>query len=292
MTDHGSAADRPGASDFGGGTKYDLDLGAAEKATGSWSTIVANRTGGQGKTVVTQLLYEGLRQAGVPVKLASVDSDAGSAQRSKLGGLYPETKDLPISAKLSDVADEDPSASLRHWDAVGALLRERNTVIDLGANVVGSLLNWAQMSLEASAMRGKPLNFLVVVTAQEKSAADAIAVLKDIEETREAIEIGKIGVVFNEGLGKFERSGAQMSALRALIAEKGYASIEIGRGMIKAVDAGVSIGRLGTMTSAEYQSVMELEYDTTAIRELRLAQAWIKKSIEAVAAAGFAPTAA
>lgn len=285
MTNIEAASEQPKASEFG------AEVVRPAALAGTYACIVANRTGGQGKTVVTQLLYEALREGGVPAKLASVDTDARSAERSKLGGLYPETKDLPISADLADVAEEDPSVALRHWDAFGALLRERNTVIDLGANVIGSMLRWAQMSLQASAMRGKPLNFLVVVTAQEKSAADAIAVLNEIEATRGALEIGKIGVVFNEGLGKFERAGPNLTALRALIAEKGYAAIEISRGMIKAVDAGVSIGRLRTIEPADYQKAMELEFDTAANRELWLAQAWIKKSIEAIRAAGFAPAA-
>ncbi len=273
----------------GSGGRFVDAAGGSAAADENWSCIIANRTGGQGKTLVSQLLYEALREGGVPARLAAVDSEAGSTDRSKLGRLYPETRDLAIAVDLAELVDAEGVRALEHWDAFGQMLREHNMVIDVGANVIGAMLRWAQVTRPGRVMAGRPMNFLVVVTAQETSAADAVAVLDEIEATRSSLVIGQVGVVMNEGLGKFERSGPKADALQKLIADKGYPVVKVSKGHVKAVEAGISLGRLHGMAFEEYQRLMDLESQFAAMRDCDLANAWLDRSIAALAAAGFAP---
>lgn len=77
-----------------------------------------------------------------------------------------QTFELAVSPDLREIAIGDGDAALRHWDVLGRVLRQRNVVVDVGANVIEPMLRWMQLSLKPDA--GHPVNFLVVVTAQEQ----------------------------------------------------------------------------------------------------------------------------
>ena len=266
------------------------DMETLRRAQESWSCMVATRTGGQGKTLVSQLLYEALRDSGVPAKLASVDTDGRAGERSKLGLLYPDVRELAIGADLADVMRSGGMEAVTHWDTFEQLLRERNIVIDVGANVIGSLLRWAKITSPAELIRGRPMNMLIVVTAQEKSAIDAMTTLSEIEATRGEMDIGRVGVVMNEVHGKVDRPGEHMAALQRMVAEKGYPVIGVAKGWAQAVDEGVSLSRLRTMKWEDYRKVRGHEFDTAASRELKFAKLWVDEAIAALRQAGFAPT--
>ncbi len=129
-----------------------------------FACIVANKTGGQGKTTVAQLLYEALLDAGVGPRLAAIDRAGGSRRRSKLGTLYPQTFDWGVAADLAELAAGQGEAALRHWDVLSRVLKQRHVVIDVGANAIDPMLRWMQLSLTADARH--PMNFLVVSTVR------------------------------------------------------------------------------------------------------------------------------
>lgn len=260
-------------------------------ANESWSCLVGNRTGGQGKTLVTQLLAEALSDAGVQATLASVDTAHGDT-RSKLGALYSGAIDLAVAADIGEAAAEgDSMAGLRHWDGFVDVLRRKNVVIDIGANVWPPIAQWAEVSKPSRFIRGRPLNVLVVVTAQDSSIRDGLVMLSQVEAAAEDLNVGRVGVVLNQHGGKFEESDANVKALRAYIAERNLPTIDLTRGHVKATDMGVSIARLRKMDGSEYHKVRSSESEVAAWRELDFAQAWIEKAIAAFRAAGFAPAA-
>lgn len=260
-------------------------------ANESWSCLVGNRTGGQGKTLVTQLLAEALNDAGVQATLASVDSVHGE-ERSKLGALYPGAIDLAVAADIGEAAVEgDAMAGLKHWDGFIDVLRRKNVVIDIGANVWPPIAQWAGVSKPSRFIRGRPLNVLVVMTAQDTSIQDGLVMLRQVEAAAEDLNVGRVGVVLNQHGGKFEESDANVKALRAYIAERNLPTIDLTRGHVKATDMGVSIARLRKMDGSEYHKVRSSESEVAAWRELDFAQAWIEKAIAAFRAAGFAPAA-
>jgi hypothetical protein len=150
------------------------------------------------------------------------------------------------------------------------------------------MLRWAQIAKPVRLMTGREVNFLVVVTAQEKSAADALATLAEIEATRGAMAIGKIGVVMNEAHGKFG-SGPQMQALRKQIVAKSYPVIAIKRCHAYSHDDSIAIGRLVTIGWEEYQRLRGLDEEMTAMRNLDSVQTWIEETFAAIRGAGFAP---
>jgi len=251
--------------------------------------IVANKTGGQGKTTVAQLLYEALLDAGVGPRLAAIDRAGGSRRRSKLGTLYPQTFDWGVAADRAELAAGQGEAALRHWDVLSRVLKQRHVVIDVGANAIDPMLRWMQLSLTADARH--PMNFLVVSTAQEHAAADAMAVLDEIEASRRAIAVGRIGVVLNGAFGSFDQPGDKVAGLMALAKARGYPIIQLPFGYLNGVDRGIAISRLRGLTWQEYQAEMAIPVAGTAERLLLKTQRFIRQALEALREAGFAPPA-
>jgi hypothetical protein len=258
---------------------------------GGWnfSCVIGTRGGGHGKTLIAQIVYEALRESGIEPHLAAIDTDARGSARSTLGLLYPETVELPTAPDMADLAEGHGELALEHWDGLARLLRERNVVLDLGANVIGPMLRWAQIAKPIRVMQGRVVNVLVPVTAHEKSAADALALVAEIEATRACMAIGKIGLVMNEVHGKFEAPGPSAVALRETAAKKGYPVVSLKMGHVKAVEAGMPLGRLRTVDAGTYQRLLGHVNDIPAMRELNFVNAWLDGAVTRLREIGFAP---
>ncbi len=250
--------------------------------------LIVSGAGGQGVTLLTQLLFEARIASSSEQQLAAVMA-AEPGERSTLGQLYARTIDFPVIVGIADafvLAD----ATGPSFDPLGNLLKHGDVLVDVSSAAWPTLVQWADASLSENSSRA--VDLLVVVSTADRSLRRAITILRDAEALRPLLGICKIGVVFNEAHGPFGHEGPALKALRGQIETKGYPIIEIEHSYVYALDDSVSIGRL---KASDWETFKKLPGHNEGVKSLDhydLIQAWIKKSIEAVAAAGFAPTAA
>jgi hypothetical protein len=179
--------------------------------------------------------------------------------------------------------------AVRHWDSFAGLLANRNLVIDLGANAVGPLFRWAEVSDPRDVTSDRRLNLVVPVTAQQASARDGLAVLKRSFEVGDHLNIGVRVVAFNEGHGKFEGIAGAVDELRDYVREKRIATVTIPAALLEAMDQGVGLRKLEKMTPDQYQTAMGFPYAMTAIRELRQLKEWALAAIVEFVRVGVLP---
>lgn len=184
------------------------------------SIICAARSGGQGKTTVAQLIHTVCQRNNIPHSLYSADF-LGRDARSKLGKLYPgRVTELGIGATFQDVkASDDMNQSIRYWDRLGDVLVEGGAVIDLGANVIDRVLDWAEQRHAASVLqkRGAPgIDACVVCKSTMHSVDQAVSLADTFLEGR-LFPLGRVFVIINEADGKVLTDPAR-EKLRALAA--------------------------------------------------------------------------
>ncbi len=112
----------------------------------SLNTLISvAHAGGQGKTTVAQLLYIAAQRVGANYKIAAADNMDENG-KSKIGKLYGDkVEEYGTGALLTAARTENnPNASLRYWDKFGHVLLSGGYVVDLGANVISRLLEWAE----------------------------------------------------------------------------------------------------------------------------------------------------
>ena len=183
--------------------------------------ISAAYAGGQGKTTLAQLLYLSARRAGYQPRLFAADFQDETG-RSKIGKLYPDrVVELGTGAELIAARRENnPNAAVRYWDKAGNLFLEGNAIIDVGANVFQSLVEWGVDRNVASLMekRNAPKIELFCVTRAQRHGLDNIANLIQQVTKSKPFRLGRIVVVQNEAGGDF--SGLDMEGeLRARFPE-------------------------------------------------------------------------
>jgi hypothetical protein len=169
------------------------------------SIICAARSGGQGKTTVAQLIHTVCQRNNIPHSLYSADF-LGRDARSKLGKLYPDrVTELGIGATFEDVkTSDDMNRSIRYWDRLGDVLVEGGAVIDLGANVIDRVLDWAEQRHAAAvlAKRGAPgIDTCVVCKSTMHSVDQAVSLATTLLEGR-LFPVGRVFVIINEADGK------------------------------------------------------------------------------------------
>lgn len=168
------------------------------------SVMIGNRTGGQGKTLVAQVLAVASLALQAPYHTVAVDVPPGNTKvRSKLGLLLPQTQEIAISAETSDVLASG-AAIFRHFDKLGSVLRIGGSVIDTGANVLPAILEWID-HIDADFNRTGMfhVDLIVPATAQATALSDAHRVLI---KSLPFVTIERRILLFNFMQGKPDRS--------------------------------------------------------------------------------------
>jgi hypothetical protein len=139
--------------------------------------MLGGRTGGHGKTVMAMAIHALLELRGLSANVAAVDT-AGSSTRSKIGGVLDDVREIGVSAELGKILSNS-GAALTHWDALSDQLMSEAGVVDLGANVISSVLAWG-VEAELGAVLGESsVSLIVPVRDSEISVRDAVAVVND-----------------------------------------------------------------------------------------------------------------
>ena len=168
--------------------------------------ISVAHAGGQGKTTLAQLLYIWGSQAGGQFKLAAADF-LDESGRSKIGKLYPgKVLEYGTGAGLTAVRSENnPNASVRYWDELGNLFLSGGYILDVGANVVKSVFEWAEDRRLSTvlARKGAPKFDIFCICKAEKHATDDIQRLVRMIGQGNALRPRNIYIVLNEAAGNF-----------------------------------------------------------------------------------------
>jgi hypothetical protein len=173
---------------------------------------------------VSQTLHYISKERGEPLKVMAADTvgDKGGAAKSKLARfLEPEdvVEELGIGATITSIRS-DQDAALEYWGRLGEALCEGNVLVDVGANVVPAIWDWAKEINAGRVLRTAPSIWLVIpVTAQAQSLVDACDLIQLAETKQAHLPISKYIVVFNEHEGKFDgiRDTAEYRELAKLI---------------------------------------------------------------------------
>ncbi|WP_114394870.1 hypothetical protein [Oleisolibacter albus] len=164
------------------------------------------KTGGQGKTLVAQMLVLQHERKGVPAKLAAADSDTLN-QRSKFGRLFTHVKELGIGEELTKIkASTDPNLAIKYWDEFGRTLLDGGHIIDVGANVASELFAWAEARNAGSLLRRRnaaPVDLVVATKAEGQAIEDARALIQYSFDKQEWLPTARRFVVLNEVAGSF-----------------------------------------------------------------------------------------
>ena len=202
--------------------------GAAAPSGSKRFIIVANRTGGQGKTLLTHLLATCLRRADPLFHVMCADSledVGGGVMRSKLGRAVMDTIELGAGPSAADVQLK-PRLALDFWDGVAVPLMDATgsgCIVDVGANVVDSIIEWARSADLAEVFGDQVVTDVVVpVVATPKSIADARAVVSSLSRDG-GLPMRSIFLVRNEWQATFERleGGEDYAAVAAAVARTG-----------------------------------------------------------------------
>lgn len=171
--------------------------------------IVAARTGGQGKTLVSQLIAFGLEIAAQPARIVAIDS-TGDDSCSKLAKFLDQVEDVQIAPDLAN-QKRDPRSGLSHWDQIGERLMAGGALIDVGANVIWQLLDWAELRHAAEVLRRRgapPITLVVPTRAQAQAVEDALALLERVTGSRNGLPVAQTILVLNEASGPFNAYGS------------------------------------------------------------------------------------
>ncbi|MBF0394141.1 MAG: hypothetical protein HQL38_15795 [Alphaproteobacteria bacterium] len=170
--------------------------------------IVSNRTGGQGKTLTASMIALGHQLGGETLGLVAVDT-VNEGATSKLGKLHSDVLEFRIGAGLADIK-KNSAAALAHWDKLGALLLQGGVLLDLGANVVHALWEWAaaRNASQVFVRRAAPPICLVVpARAQSQAIEDAVTLLRLSFDDEHILPIAERVLILNEAGGGFEKFG-------------------------------------------------------------------------------------
>ena len=209
--------------------------------------IVGNRTGGQGKTLISQLLARSMKDVMV-VAADKADKD----EKSKIGHIIEDARkyDAPKASEGRPVLErrfapvgvmelgagptaievlKDPHKSIAIWDKVGEAALSNNLVVDLGAQVVDSLLDWAENSgapdlLYCSGPNDSPIPVTMVIPmmATGKAVTDAWEIYERLADAQRfpVPFVNSVLFVKNEADGSFgqmEHSSAMRSINTVLV---------------------------------------------------------------------------
>ncbi|MEP9353243.1 hypothetical protein ABLE93_06535 [Xanthobacter sp. KR7-65] len=192
--------------------------------------ICAAYAGGQGKTTLAQMVFSALRKRDLAYKLVAADFTDGTGH-SKIGKFFPtRVLELGIGSALgSSKSENDANAPLRYWDRFGGLLLAGGAVLDMGANVVPQLVQWAHHRRVSYIMqqRNSPEIDLLVVTKPETHAIENVSTLIEDVVVGGALPVANIIVVENEVGGSF--AGQSLARIEKAGAGRNLTFIKIPR---------------------------------------------------------------
>lgn len=176
--------------------------------------VCGTRTGGQGKTLVSHLIamFSG------EVRILSADKADEETGRSKIGRFFEQVVEIGVGPTAEEVV-VDPHKALAFWDRVGDQAMQEHVLIDLGAQVIDSLMDWARASDVGSAFDGEVEVMMVIpMTASAKAVADAKEIYQRLR--KEGSLVRRFVFVRNFADGAFSEMDRQQSMqdLRKLVA--------------------------------------------------------------------------
>lgn len=215
-------------------------------------TIVGNRTGGQGKTLLAQMIARSTAGAHV-VAADKADAETGM---SKLGRILQDVKDAnktdPKREKIAKALEnakaldhafdpvaivelgvgpsaidllQDPHKGIAIWDEVGQLAMEQHVVMDLGAQVVDGLLDWAENSGAAEIFdtADVPVRMVIPMMASAKAVNDAHEIFQRLM-TFEPRFASEVIFVRNAADGSFSQIDydPMMQKIKAVVERKDF----------------------------------------------------------------------
>ncbi len=264
--------------------------------------ICVSHAGGQGKTTLAQLLYIWGNNSKTPsqFKLASadfLDLDKDGRRSSKIGKLFPgKVEEFGTGAELSAVRTENNmNASLRYWDKLGNIFLIGGYVVDLGANVIKPISEWAKdRKLGAILSRkGAPKIDVFCICKAEKHATDDVEGLVKMFVEESALPPQNIYIVLNEAAGPFggmkldETLSAKHPDAKLTFIKLPRCQSEIWAPMEQ---FGVSIDRVLAMTEDEICETLEVDV-WTASAGLEELKSWFETSLQNFRTAGAIPKA-
>lgn len=252
--------------------------------------LVGNRTGGQGKTLISQLIHCGYAYSGKPIDAVSADSSEAGAS-SKLGRILGNVQELGIGANISSVMENQHEA-VRYWDQLGKRLLGGNCVIDLGANILPLIFQWAEQRNARRVLKGTPIALVIPVTAQAQSLADAVEMLQASREAE--LPISNRYIVLNEYHGSFDRllDNPDYAAITKAARSHPTTVIKLPKAKVEVWDQieakNLSFEKLGRMAHPEWQKEFDINPFAASGSDIAYIK-WVRGALEAFESAGLVP---
>jgi len=252
--------------------------------------LVGNRTGGQGKTLISQLIHCGYAYSGKPIGAVSADSSEAGVS-SKLGRILGNVQELGIGANISSVMENQHEA-VRYWDQLGKRLLQGNCVIDLGANILPLIFQWAEQRNAHRVLRGKSIALVIPVTAQAQSLSDAADMLQASYHSE--LPISECYIVFNEHHGSFDRlkDHPDYKAITRPDPSRSKTLVELPKANVEVWDQieakNISFEKLGRLAHPEWETVFDVNPFEASGADIAYIN-WVVKALEAFEGAGLIP---
>ncbi len=159
---------------------------------------VVNGKGGVGKSVLMMVLAWQYEAEGRPLRLIDIDDKAKLAEF--MG--HDEVLSLRVGAN-AEALRANPALAYSYWDQLAAEIIERDTGVDLGANMDRALLDWARKSDLGQILPESDvtMDIYVPVTADPLAVSGGIQILEKVEHIFPA---ARRILVLNKSAGSFE----------------------------------------------------------------------------------------
>jgi len=266
-------------------------------AVGRRSVIVGTMTGGQGKTLVSQLMAMVAIGQKLPLRVIAMDAVNPRSKEGKMAKLHIAlstlklnnvvVETLPLEGESEKMAFFVPRNVNSQIEKLGSALMENDCLVDLGANLVDKFVDWLRTAdPDGALLGGANLTLVIPVTNEKVSIQRALDTLTKLKSVN-AHQIEPV-LVFNEVLGQFAdpKDDATIKGLLSLLNGLGGRQVVLSNCLaygLKVV-SGLDGGLLGVVrqTAAEYQQLMKARSVFEASTDLAELVKWTKQSMVAL----------